>query len=116
MYPRIFAKLSGFSTYFSEIEGFGNNLLEVLASGLIPVVYTYPVFKKDIAKFKFKCIALDEFKIDKKSIDQTIDIIKNNRKRKIWVNRNLEILRKNFKHQIIARKLKRAIIRERIHK
>ena len=48
-YPRIFARLGGFTTYFSEIEGFGNNLLEVLASGLIPVVYTYPVFKKDIA-------------------------------------------------------------------
>ena len=31
-YPKIFAKLRGFSTYFSEVEGFGNNLLEVLAS------------------------------------------------------------------------------------
>lgn len=115
-FPKLFAKLGGITTYFSEIEGFGNNLLEVLASGLIPVVYTYPVFKKDIAKFKFKCIALDEFDIDKKSIEDTIDVIRNNRKRKIWVNRNLEILRKNFKHKIIARKLKRAIIRERIHK
>ena len=52
-YPRIFAKLGGFSTYFSEVEGFGNNLLEILASGLIPVIYKYPVFKEDIEKYNF---------------------------------------------------------------
>ena len=47
-YPKIFAKLGAISTYFSDVEGFGNNLLEVLASGLIPAIYTYPVYKKDI--------------------------------------------------------------------
>ncbi|MFT4303078.1 MAG: glycosyltransferase [Candidatus Woesearchaeota archaeon] len=114
-YPRIFAKLGGFSTYFSEIEGFGNNLLEVMASGLIPVLYTYPVFLKDIAKYHFKAICLSEFKIDPKSIDLTMDILTNDRKRKIWVNRNLDILRTKFSHRIIARKLQRAIIRRRIH-
>ncbi|MFT4326679.1 MAG: hypothetical protein ACMXYK_04210, partial [Candidatus Woesearchaeota archaeon] len=115
-YPRIFAKLNGISTYFSEIEGFGNNLLEVMASGLIPIVYTYPVFLKDIAKFNFKVIALNEFKIDKESIAQTVDVVKNQRKRKIWVNRNLTILKKNFQHKVIQRKLTRAIIRQRVHK
>lgn len=114
-YPRIFAKLGGISTYFSEIEGFGNNLLEVLASGLIPIVYTYPVFKQDIAKYKFKCIPLDDFIVDADSIILTADIVENHRKRKIWVNRNLDILRKNFDHEIIASKLTRGIIRRRTH-
>jgi len=114
-YPRLFAKLRGFSTYFSEIEGFGNNLLEVLASGLIPVVYTYPVFKSDIAKYKFKLIELDEFKVDQDSIKKLIKILNNDRQRKIWANRNLEILRKKLPHRIIAQKLKRGIIRKRIH-
>ncbi|MFT4343252.1 MAG: glycosyltransferase [Candidatus Woesearchaeota archaeon] len=114
-YPKIFAKLGGITTYFSEIEGFGNNLLEVLASGLVPIVYTYPVFKQDIAKFKFKVIALDKFEIDNESIKKTIDIIKNTRKRKIWVNRNLTILNKKFQHRIIQRKLTRAIIKKRPH-
>jgi len=113
--PHIFAKLGGITTYFSEVEGFGNNLLEVLASGLIPVVYTYPVFKEDIAKFKFKCISLEEFCVDEKSMKSTIEIINNNRKRKIWVNRNLKIIRKNFKHQVMTRKITRAIIRKRTH-
>ena len=115
-YPIIFAKLRGFATYFSEIEGFGNNLLEVLASGLIPVVYTYPVFVNDIAKQKFKVIALDKFEIEQEAIDKTIDILKKDRKRKIWVNRNLKILRRKFPHKIITFKIKRAIIRRRLHK
>jgi len=115
-YPRIFARLGGFTTYFSEIEGFGNNLLEVLASGLIPVVYTYPVFKKDISNKGFKLIALDKFEIDNKSMDELKEVLKSSRKRKIWVNMNLEVLRKEFAHEIIASKLTRGIIRTRHHK
>ncbi|MDD3084057.1 MAG: hypothetical protein PHP82_03470 [Candidatus ainarchaeum sp.] len=115
-YPRIFARLGGISTYFSEIEGFGNNLLEVLASGLIPIVYTYPVFKKDIAKYNFKLISLNKFEFSNGSINETIDILKNNRKRKIWVNMNLNTLKKYFSHEIINFKLMRAIIRKRTHK
>jgi len=115
-FPSIFATLDGISTYFSEIEGFGNNLLEVMASGLVPVVYTYPVFLKDLAKYKFKVIALDKFEITDELINRSIEIIKNKRKRKIWVNRNLKILNTNFSHVLIERKLKRAIIRRRLHK
>lgn len=114
-YPRIFAKLGGFSTYFSEIEGFGNNLLEVLASGLLPVVYTYPVFKADIAKYKFNLIALNEFEVDKNSLIELEALLKRSKKRKLWANKNLEILRKNFHHRIIELKLIRGIIRERMH-
>lgn len=112
-YPHIFAKLGGLSTYFSEIEGFGNNLLEVLASGLIPILYTYPVFKKDIAKYKLKVIALDDFVVDQKSIEETVSLLKSTRKQKLWINKNIAILKKRFPHQIIARKLTRAIIRKR---
>jgi len=44
-----------------------------------------------------------------------IEILKNNRKRKIWVNMNLEILREYFAHEIIALKLGRGIMRRRMH-
>jgi|ETNmetMinimDraft_2_1059921.scaffolds.fasta_scaffold03175_2 hypothetical protein len=111
--PILIRKLGGISTYFSEIEGFGNNLLEVLAAGLIPAVYTYPVFKKDLAKFKFKTIALNKFEITSQSINDMIKVIKSDRTKTIWANQNLEILRKKFSHEIIAPKLKRAIIRKR---
>ena len=115
-YPRIIARLGGFSTYFSEVEGFGNNLLEVLASGLIPVVYTYPVFKSDIAKFKFNLIQIKKLEVDKESLAQIISILKLPNKRRKWVNENLTILRKKLPHKIIALKLSRGIIRERTHK
>jgi mannosylglucosylglycerate synthase len=115
-YPRIIARLGGFSTYFSEIEGFGNNLLEVLASGLIPVVYTYPVFKADIAKYKFRLIQVESFKKFEDSIPEVITIIKNNKKRKEFVNENILILKKRFPHKIISLKLTRGIIRERTRK
>jgi hypothetical protein len=114
-YPRIFASLGGIGTYFSEIEGFGNNLLEMLASGLIPIVYTYPVFKKDIEQFKFKLVSLEKFEVDDDSMDEVISLLKSSRKRKIWVNMNLEILKEYFAHRIISSKLTRAIIRKRGH-
>jgi len=115
-YPKIFAKLGGISTYFSEVEGFGNNLLEVLASGLIPIIYTYPVFKKDIAKYGFKVIALDKFEIDMNHLEQTVDIIRNATKRKEWVNHNLRILKRYFAHETMAVKLIQAITSKRGHK
>ena len=114
-FPSIFARLGGIATYFSEIEGFGNNLLEVLSGGLIPVVYTYPVFIKDIAKYKFKVVCLDKFKITPESIEKIIEIIKKDKMRKNWAESNIKILKKKFPHRIIASKLKRAIIRHRAH-
>jgi len=44
-----------------------------------------------------------------------IEVLNNNRKRKIWVNMNLEILRTHFAHEIIALKLGRGIMRRRTH-
>ena len=112
--PIIIRKLGGISTYFSEIEGFGNNLLEVLSAGLIPVVYTYPVFKKDLAKYKFKVVALDRFEVTKESIDEMVKVIDSDRVKILWANTNLSILKKRFSHETIAPKLKRAILRKRV--
>ena len=78
-YPLIIGRLGGISTYFSEIEGFGNNLLEVLAAGVIPVVYTYPVFIRDIAKQKFKLVVLDKFEITESSLKEMVRVISSDR-------------------------------------
>ena len=112
-YPGIFAKLGGISTYFSEVEGFGNNLLEVLASGLIPVVYKYRVFKRDIEEYNFGLLALDKFEIEDDDLKEILRIIKSKRKRKELVNQNLEILRKHFSHKVLAIKLMQAITKKR---
>ena len=55
--------------------------MEVLTSGLIPVVYKYPVFKTDIEKYKFNIVALDEFRVSTNSIDKLIRILNNEDKR-----------------------------------
>ena len=115
-YPKVFAKLKAITTYFSEVEGFGNNLLEVLASGLIPVVYTYPVFKKDISKSDFKLIAFNKFQLSQVKIKETVDLILDEDKRRNWVNHNLDVLKKNFPHDLIGVKLVQAITSERGHK
>lgn len=114
-YPKIFAKLGAISTYFSDLEGFGNNLLEVLASGLIPAIYTYPVYKKDIAKYKFKVIDYDKFESSPEKIEETIKILKSDALKRKWINTNLEILRKHFPHSTMAVKLKQAITSKRTH-
>ncbi len=95
-YPKIFAKLKGFSTFFSEVEGFGNNLLEVLASGLIPVIYKYPVFKKDIEKHRLNMVALEKYEIDEEALAKTVEVITNTKKRRKMIEDNLKILKKNF--------------------
>jgi hypothetical protein len=111
--PIVMRKLGSIGTYFSEIEGFGNNLLEILAAALVPAVYTYPVFLSDIAKYKFKIVCLDKFEVTPESINQMVKVIKSDRLKKQWADKNLEILRKKFSNEIMAPKLKRAIIRRR---
>ena len=113
-FPIIFATLRGISTFFSEVEGFGNNLLEVMANGLVPIVYTYPVFISDIEDKGFKIIKLKEFEITKESVNETVDLIKSTRKMHSWVNENLVILKKRFAHKLLSRKIARAIIRKRL--
>lgn len=108
-YPKIFAQLKGIATYFSDVEGFGNNLLEVLASGLPPVIYEYPVYKKDISKSKLKLISFNKFKIEDKKINSVVKLLSNGVLRKNWVNKNLEILKRDYPHDLIVLKLKKAV-------
>jgi hypothetical protein len=108
-YPKVFAQLGGIATYFSDVEGFGNNLLEVLAAGLPTVIYEYPVYKKDISKSKFKLISFNKFVIDNKRIEKVIKLLSSKVMRKNWVNKNLEILRRDYPHSLVVSKLKKAI-------
>ncbi len=114
-YPKIFAKLKGFSTFFSEVEGFGNNLLEVLASGLIPVIYKYPVFKKDIEKYRLNMVALNKYEIDEEALSKTVEVVTNTKKRRKMIEDNLKILKKNFPHRIMAFRLRQAFTKKRMH-
>jgi mannosylglucosylglycerate synthase len=110
--PLLIAKLGGYSTYFSEIEGFGNNLLEVLAAGLIPVIYAYPVYLKELSNYNFNVVQLNKYEITPESIDKMLGYLKNDECKRNAANSNIRILKKNFSNRIIAPKLRRAIIKE----
>ncbi len=105
--------MAGLLTYFSEIEGFGNNLLEVLAAGLIPAIYEYPVYLKDLSEYKFNLIKINDLKLTPDSIHQMIKILQDDRLKKEWANRNINILKNHFSHKTIAPKLRMALLKRK---
>jgi len=52
--PSIIAAHGGMGLYFSEIEGFGNNLLEMVGGALPVVINKYETYKTDVEKYGFK--------------------------------------------------------------
>ena len=58
-------KIADFALYFSDFEGYGNALLEVLAMGLPTLVNEYEIYKLDIGYDRYR--NPDGFKLD--SID-----------------------------------------------
>ena len=114
-YPHIFARLPGFATFFSSIEGYGNNLLEVMAHGMVSAVYPYPVFKTDIEPLGFRLVCLDSFEISEESLDLMLSLLKDSAKRKRWINTNAQILRKHLSHDIIAKRIVCALSVPRLH-
>ncbi|MBR9704696.1 hypothetical protein GOV12_04745 [Candidatus Pacearchaeota archaeon] len=110
--PPLIARLGGFSTYFSEVEGFGNNLLEVFASGLIPVLYAYPVYLKELSEHNFRAVELNKFEIFPESIEKLLNYLKDDDSKRNAANYNIKTLKKEFSHRTIAPKLRRAIIRD----
>lgn len=114
-YPLIFNNLGGITTYFSAIEGFGNNLLEVLAAGFTPIIYQYPVYKSDIAKFHFKVLSCEKFIVKDSLINETIELLQDKKLREQNGNRNIKLIKNHFSNASISEKLKKAILSKRTH-
>lgn len=108
--PSIVASLGGIGTYFSEIEGFGNNLLEMVSLGLPVVINKYETYKSDIEQYGFTFPSIDNCKLTEVVIDETYQIIADYKLRNKLVKHNLETLEKNLSHQIISEKLKPLIL------
>ncbi len=115
-YPIIFSLLNGYATFFSEIEGFGNNLLEVMAAGLIPAIYKYPAYETDIKKYRFKLIALNKFEIKDKYLIELIKILEDPERKNKFINNNLFVLKERLNHKVITKKIESAILERRDHR
>ena len=104
--PSVIAAHGGIGTYFSDVEGFGNNLLEMISLGLPAVINKYEVYKEEIEKLGFILPAIDNTGITKELVDQSYRLLTDMEYRNHVVLHNLKILKENFDHEIIASKLK----------
>lgn len=109
--PAIIAAYGGIGTYFSEVEGFGNNLLEMVSFGLPVVINKYDVFKTDIEHLGFKFPSIEEGMLTSEVIDKAYQILNDYKARNELVHHNLQILHKKLDHKIIAEKLKPLVIK-----
>jgi glycosyltransferase involved in cell wall biosynthesis len=103
--PGIVAYYGGLGTYFSEVEGFGNNLLELISLGVPPVVRQYPVYLTDIAIYGFDIPSIPDGTMPPELIERTFKILTDVNHRKALVKKNVELLAKNLGHNKISENL-----------
>ncbi|NJM15349.1 MAG: glycosyltransferase family 4 protein, partial [Bacteroidales bacterium] len=101
--PAIVARHAGIGTYFSEVEGYGNNLLEMMSLGLPVLINKYEVFKTDIEHLGFALPAIEDGILTDALVEKAYQILNNPKERNWMVQHNLKTLHKHLDHKIIAR-------------
>lgn len=107
--PSIIASYGGLGTYFSDVEGFGNNLLEMISFALPVVINKYEVYKEEIEKFGFELPAIENGKVTDELVDAAYRLLTDKKYRNRVVLHNLKVLKENLDHKIIAEKLEPVI-------
>jgi hypothetical protein len=100
--PSIIASYGGIGTYFSEVEGYGNNLLEMVSFALPVIINKYEVYKQEIEPLGFDFPSVENLTLTEEAINQAYEILVNARKRNQMVKHNLDILHEKLDHRIIA--------------
>jgi glycosyltransferase involved in cell wall biosynthesis len=103
--PAIISSVGGIGTYFSQVEGFGNNLLEMLAAGLPVVINKYHVFKSDLEPLGFDLPHVEENILDPEMIETAFKLATDYIFRNKMVKHNLGILSEKLGHRVIAKLL-----------
>ncbi|MBA7539496.1 hypothetical protein ES705_31775 [subsurface metagenome] len=109
--PAIVAHFGGIGTYFSQVEGFGNNLLEMVSFGLPVVINKYDVYRSDIEHLGFRFPSIEKSVLTEDLIEEAYHILTDNHIRNEIVLHNLKILQQKLDHKIIAELLKPLIIK-----
>ena len=109
--PAIVASMGGIGTYFSEIEGFGNNLLEMVSFGLPVVINKYDVYRSDIEELGFRFPSVENCTLTDEIVDEAYKLLTDYKKRNEMVHHNMGILNRKLDHRIIAEKLKPLVIK-----
>jgi len=103
--PSVISAIGGIGTYFSQVEGFGNNLLEMLAAGLPVVINKYGVYKTDLEPLGFELPYVEDNILDPQMIDITYKIASDNVYRNQMVFHNLNVLSEKLGHRVITESL-----------
>jgi len=103
--PSIIAAHGGMGTYFSDVEGFGNNLLEMLSNGLPVAINKYEVYKTDIEHYGLQCPSIENCELTNQIIDDSYLLLTNFAQRNQNIVENLKILESKLDHRIVADKL-----------
>jgi mannosylglucosylglycerate synthase len=103
--PGVVASLGGVGTYFSETEGFGNNLLEMIAAGLPVVINKYDIYKTDLEPLGFDMPSISNAILTDDLVTDTYklatDIVYRNR----VLSHNLGVLSEKLGHRVISKSL-----------
>lgn len=104
--PSIIAAYGGIGTYFSDVEGFGNNLLEMISFAVPAVINRYDVYKEEIEQFGFDLPAIETGeKVSEELVEAAYKLLTDIPYRNKVVLHNLKVLKENLDHKIIAEKL-----------
>eukprot|EP01028_Stygiella_incarcerata_P009126 TRINITY_DN42350_c0_g1_i1.p1 TRINITY_DN42350_c0_g1~~TRINITY_DN42350_c0_g1_i1.p1 ORF type:complete len:571 (-),score=142.10 TRINITY_DN42350_c0_g1_i1:1267-2871(-) len=113
--PALAANLGAIGTYFSDMEGFGNNLLEVMSAGIPTVVRRYRAFETEFEPLGFLLpkIGLKETEIPSSLVDIVERYLDDVSYRNEVVRTNAEILKTHLGHDQIEKGLRDLF--ERLH-
>lgn len=103
--PMVVAASGGVGTYFSEVEGFGNNLLEMVSSALPAVINKYEVYKSEIEPLGFRFPSIENLELTDQVVDETFELLTDCKNRNEMVQHNLKVLDERLGHRILAGKL-----------
>jgi glycosyltransferase involved in cell wall biosynthesis len=103
--PGIVAAAGGLGTFFSEVEGYGNNLLEMMALALPVIINEYEIYKTDISHLGFDLPSINEGELTEKIVDRSYEILTDYKERNNMVRRNLQILKDKLDHKLIVDRL-----------
>ena len=103
--PGIMANYNAIGTYFSEVEGFGNNLLEMIRYGLPVLINKYDIFARDIEKLGFDIPYIENLELTDDIVEHAYNLLMDHPKRNRMVRHNLQVLEEKLDHKIIAKHL-----------
>jgi glycosyltransferase involved in cell wall biosynthesis len=103
--PAVVAALGGIGTYFSETEGFGNNLLEMIAAGLPVVINRYGIYQSDLEPLGFNLPSIEDTMLDPALVETTYRLVMDLPYRNRLVHHNLSVLSEKLGHRRIAEAL-----------